>query len=47
MSENQKERDHAEGDRIILKRIIKKLGMKVTTGFIWLRTGYCEHGNAH
>jgi hypothetical protein len=30
---------------IILKLILKELGVRVWTGFIWLRTGSSEHGN--
>jgi hypothetical protein len=34
--------------RIILKWILKKPGMRVQTGFTWLRlgvVGFCEHNN--
>jgi hypothetical protein len=42
-SENLKERDQCEDpgvdERIILQWILKNLGVRVLTGFIWLRIG--------
>jgi hypothetical protein len=38
-----------EDGRIILKWILRKLGVRVWSGFVWLRIrfigGFCEHGN--
>jgi hypothetical protein len=44
-----KARDHSEdlgvAERIILKWILRKWGVLVWIGFIWLKIRTCEHGN--
>jgi hypothetical protein len=44
MADNLKARDPLGNlgvdGRIILKRILKKQGVRIRTGFMWFRTGY-------